>query len=62
MEFARKNWILYMLHELPPSLLGGSLFFDNGTASISEVTVNPADLSIGNDWSVGAPEAISLWV
>jgi hypothetical protein len=38
------------------------LFFDNSTAQVSEVTVNPAELSIGNDWTIGTPEKISLWV
>lgn len=38
------------------------LLFNNTTAQVSEVTVNPAELSIGNDWTVGTPEKISLWV
>ena len=36
--------------------------FDNTTASISEVSVNTSDLSIGGDWTVGAPSTLSLWV
>jgi hypothetical protein len=38
------------------------LFFDDSTASYSEVTVNPDDLSIGRDWTIGGPETLSLWV
>jgi hypothetical protein len=38
------------------------LFFDNTTAQYSEVTVHPADLPVGNDWSIGSPDKISIWV
>jgi hypothetical protein len=38
------------------------IFFDNTTASISEVTVNTSDLPVGKDWTVGAPESLVLWV
>ncbi len=44
---------------------GGSqsapLFYDNTTASISEVTVNTGDLPVGSDWTLGAPEKLVLW-
>jgi hypothetical protein len=35
--------------------------YDNTTASSSVVTVNPAELSIGRDWTEGAPETLVLW-
>ncbi|MCF7972976.1 MAG: discoidin domain-containing protein [Phycisphaerae bacterium] len=38
------------------------LFYDNTTASLSEVTANTRDLPIGSDWSVGSPQALSLWL
>jgi hypothetical protein len=38
------------------------IFYDNTTASYSEVTVNPRDLPVGNDWSVGSPETLVMWV
>jgi hypothetical protein len=38
------------------------LFFDDSTASYSEVTVSTDDLSIGRDWTIGGPETLSLWV
>jgi hypothetical protein len=38
------------------------LFFDDTTASYSEVTVNPDDLSIGRDWTIGSPVTLSLWI
>ena len=38
------------------------LLFDNTIASISEVSVNTSDLSIGSDWTVGEPRTLSLWV
>jgi hypothetical protein len=38
------------------------LFFDDRTASYSEVTVSTDDLSIGRDWTIGNPETLSLWV
>ena len=38
------------------------LLFDNTIASISEVSVNTSDLSIGSDWTVGTPDTLSLWV
>jgi hypothetical protein len=45
---------------------GGSqsapIFFDNTTASYSEVSVSTDELSIGRDWTVDAPERLSLWV
>jgi hypothetical protein len=38
------------------------LCYDNSTATYSEITANIADLSGGNDWTVGAPEALVMWV
>jgi hypothetical protein len=38
------------------------LLFDNSTASISEVSVSTAQLSIGSDWTVGTADTLSLWV
>ncbi len=38
------------------------VFYDNTTASISEVTVNTEDLPLGGDWTVGAPESLVLWI
>jgi len=38
------------------------LLFDNSTVSVSEVSVSASDLSIGNDWTVGTPNTLSLWV
>jgi hypothetical protein len=35
--------------------------YDNTAANKSEVTVSPADLPIGRDWTVGSPETLSLW-
>jgi len=37
------------------------LFYDNTSASSSEVTVNPGDLPIGRDWTVGSPQTLVLW-
>jgi hypothetical protein len=38
------------------------LFYDNTTASVSEVTANTNDLPIGSDWSIGSPQALALWL
>ncbi|MHC4118369.1 MAG: discoidin domain-containing protein [Planctomycetota bacterium] len=44
---------------------GGSqsvpLMYDNSTASLSEVTVDPGNLSVGRDWTVGSPQTLVLW-
>ena len=44
---------------------GGSqsvpLAYDNSTAGLSEVTVDPANLAIGRDWTVGSPQTLVLW-
>ncbi len=44
---------------------GGSqsapLFYDNSTASYSEVTVNTSDLSVGKDWTKGGIQELRLW-
>jgi len=37
------------------------LIYDNSTASKSEVTVSTSNLSVGSDWTVGAPETLVLW-
>ncbi|UCF16931.1 MAG: hypothetical protein JSW59_05620, partial [Phycisphaerales bacterium] len=37
------------------------LMYDNSAASLSEVTVDPANLSIGRDWTVGSPQTLVLW-
>jgi len=37
------------------------VFYDNSSASYSEVTVNTDDLAIGRDWTIGAPETLVLW-
>jgi hypothetical protein len=37
------------------------LFYDNTSASSSEVTVDPANLPIGRDWTVGSPQTLVLW-
>jgi len=34
--------------------------YDNITASYSEVSVNPGDLPIGSDWSIGSPQTLVL--
>jgi len=45
---------------------GGSqsmpLFYDNTSASLSEVTANTNDLPIGSNWSIGSPQALVLWI
>ncbi|MBN2182721.1 MAG: LamG domain-containing protein, partial [Sedimentisphaerales bacterium] len=38
------------------------VFFDNTAASYSEVTVNTNDLPVGNDWTTGSPETLSIWL
>lgn len=35
--------------------------YNNSVASYSEVTVNPANLAVGSDWTLGAPETLVLW-
>jgi len=37
------------------------LIYDNSTASKSEVTASTSKLSIGGDWTIGAPETLVLW-
>ena len=37
------------------------LAYDNITAASSEVTVNPADLTIGKDWTIDNLKILSLW-
>ncbi len=38
------------------------VMYDNTTASMSEVTVDPGNLAIGRNWSVGSPDTLSLWL
>ncbi|MHC4535364.1 MAG: hypothetical protein ACYS6K_15545, partial [Planctomycetota bacterium] len=38
------------------------LIYDNRTAGLSEVTVNPADLSIGTDWTIANIKALTLYI
>ncbi|HUV67503.1 MAG TPA: hypothetical protein VMW24_26665, partial [Sedimentisphaerales bacterium] len=38
------------------------LFYDNTTASVSEVRANTSDLAIGRDWTIGSPQTLVLWV
>jgi hypothetical protein len=44
---------------------GGSqsapLLYDNSIASYSEVSVNTSDLTIGNDWTKGGVQTLTLW-
>jgi len=37
------------------------LAYNNSTASSSEVTVDPARLPIGRNWTTGSPQAMVLW-
>lgn len=37
------------------------LFYNNSTASCSEVTVNPAELTVGTDWTRGGVEVLTIW-
>ncbi|MBN2180612.1 MAG: LamG domain-containing protein, partial [Sedimentisphaerales bacterium] len=45
---------------------GGSqsapIFYNNTTASLSEVTANTSDLPIGTNWTIGSPDTLSLWI
>ena len=38
------------------------LFYDNTTASYSEVRANTSDLAIGRDWTKGGAETLVLWI
>jgi len=38
------------------------LFYNNTSASLSEVTVDPDKLTIGRDWSKGSPQTLVLWI
>jgi hypothetical protein len=38
------------------------LSYDNTSASLSEVTVDPGKLPIGRNWSKGSPQALALWI
>ena len=38
------------------------LYYDNTTASLSEVTANTGNLAIGRDWTLGSPQTLVLWV
>jgi hypothetical protein len=37
------------------------LGYDNSAASQSEVTVDPANLPIGRNWTIGSPQTMVLW-
>ena len=37
------------------------LLYDNSVASLSEIRVNPADLPIGRDWTIGAAGTLVVW-
>jgi hypothetical protein len=37
------------------------LAYDNSVKSSSEVTVNPANLAVGRNWTTGSPQALVLW-
>jgi len=37
------------------------LEYDNSTASSSEATVDPANLPIGRNWTIGSPQTMVLW-
>ena len=37
------------------------LDYNNTTATYSEVTVNPADLDIGKDWTVAGVKSLAIW-
>ena len=37
------------------------LLYDNSIASYSEVSVNTSDLTIGNDWTKGGVQTLTLW-
>jgi hypothetical protein len=39
-----------------------SLTYNNTSASLSEVTVDPGNLPIGRNWSKGSPQALVLWI
>ncbi len=45
---------------------GGSqsapVLYNNTTASVSEVSVSTGDLAIGRDWTINAPERLSMWI
>jgi hypothetical protein len=38
------------------------MFYDNTSASLSEVTVDPGKLPIGRNWSKGSPQTLVLWI
>lgn len=38
------------------------IFFNNTTASYSEVTISTNELPVGGDWSEFSPERLSLWI
>jgi hypothetical protein len=37
------------------------LIYDNSAASKSEVTASTSDLSVGSNWTIGAPDTLVLW-
>jgi hypothetical protein len=38
------------------------LFYDNTSASLSEIVVNTSNLPIGSNWSKGSPQTLILWI
>jgi len=38
------------------------LYYNNTTASLSEVVADTSNLVIGRDWTIGAPQTLVLWV
>jgi len=37
------------------------LLYNNGTAPLSEITANTADLPVGRNWTIGSPQTLVLW-
>jgi len=37
------------------------IMYDNSAAPLSEVTVDPANLPIGRNWTIGSPQTLVLW-
>jgi hypothetical protein len=37
------------------------LIYDNSVAGLSEISVSPAGLRIGGDWTRGSPQTLVLW-
>jgi len=37
------------------------LLYNNGTAALSEITANTAELPVGRNWTIGSPQTLVLW-